>query len=98
MHARVVTCQIQLDKMDEVVAITQDSVMPAAKQQTGLKHFLALADRSTGKGLVITLWETEADMMASDEATEYYQEQAAKVMPLLDGSLTAENYEVTVWE
>ena len=98
MHARVTTTQVQPGNMDEVVSITRDSIGPAAKQQSGLKDFLALADRSTGRGLVITLWETEADMMASDEGSEYLREQMAKVATLLAGPPVREHYEVTVWE
>ena len=35
--------------------------MPAAKQQKGFKGLYLLHDRNTGKGLTISLWETEAD-------------------------------------
>ena len=95
MHARVVTCQVQSGKMDEVVTITRDSIIPAAKQQKGFKSYLGLTDRNTNKGIGVTLWETEADMTAGEDSG-YYREQIAKIAPILAGPPTTEHYEVTV--
>ena len=95
MHARVVTSQSQSGKQDEALAIVRDSIIPAARQQKGFKSYLGLTNRETGKNITITLWETEEDMTAG-ETTGYYQEQIAKVVPLLAGPPTTEHYEVTV--
>lgn len=78
MHARVVTIQVQAGKVEEAVSIYRDSVIPAAKQQKGFKSALLLTDPDTGKGVSITLWESEADQKAS-EASGYLQQQLAKI-------------------
>ena len=95
MHARVVMSQAQPGKQDEALAIVRDSIVPAARQQKGFKSYLGLTDRSTGKNITISLWETEEDM-TSGEASGYYQEQIDKVAPILAGPPTTEHYEVTV--
>lgn len=95
MYARVVNVQIQPGKADEAINMYRDSVVPAAKQQKGSKGILLLTDASTGKGIAITLWETEADMKAG-EASGYYQEQIAKFASVFAAPPVMERYEVSV--
>ncbi len=35
MYARVPTAEVQLGKVEEVVSVYRDSILPAAKQQQG---------------------------------------------------------------
>jgi len=95
MHARVVLSTAQPGKMDELIKICRDSILPAAKKQKGFKSWFLLTNRDAGKGIVIAMWNTEADMIAN-EKSGFYQEQVAKVMPLLTGPPTMEHYEVSV--
>jgi quinol monooxygenase YgiN len=95
MHARVIIGSFQQDKVDEAIKITRDFILPAVKQQKGFKKYLALTDYATGKSMNIVLWNSEADMMASDNS-EVYREQVAKVVPFFAGSLIREHYEVVV--
>ena len=95
MHARVTITEGKPDKVDESISIIQDSIAPAAKQQKGFKGLATLIDRTTSKGITISLWETEADMLAG-EASGYLKEQYAKAMPTLAGPPTTEHYEVAV--
>ena len=97
MYARVVSGQYQSAKMDEGLEMYRNSLAPAARQQQGFKGILGLVDRATGKGISITLWETEADLKAS-EASGYYQQQLAKFAPLFSGPPEREVYEVTLQE
>ena len=94
MHARVLTAQVQSGMMDELISIIRDSVAPITKQQKGFHSFLGLMEGSTGKGLMISLWESEADERAW-ESDSRYQELAAKLMPLIAGPPTVERYEVS---
>ena len=77
MYARMTTFHVQPSTLDDVIRIVQDA-LPITKQQSGFKGALALADYSTGKLIGITLWETEADMLAN-EANGYYREQVGKI-------------------
>lgn len=96
-YARVLTGTAQLSKMDEGMQIVRDSILPAARQQSGFKGGFWLLDRSTGKVMAVTLWTTEADLLAS-EASGYYQEQIAKVAPVLVTQVVREVYEVAAQE
>ena len=77
MYARIITVQVQPAKLEEAISIFQNSVIPAAKQQKGFISLLLLTFSSTGNGMSVGLWETEADLKAN-EASGYYQEQIAK--------------------
>jgi heme-degrading monooxygenase HmoA len=95
MHARVTIVTVQPGKLDEAIKVSRDSIMPAAKKQKGFKEYLLLTDRNTGKGMTITLWNTEADMSAG-EGSGFYREQVAKAAPFFAGPPTLEHYEVSV--
>ena len=91
MYARVNSGQVHPDKVEEVTRIYQESIIPVTQQAPGFKGMLFLGDRTTGKGVTITLWETEADMQASSGMR---QEQAAKLASFLVGVPSVETYEV----
>lgn len=95
MYARVVTAQYQSGKFDEGLQIFRDSALPAARQQQGFTGELLLVDRSTGKDMAITLWATEADLLAG-ETSSYYQAQIAKVAHVLATQVVREAYEVVL--
>ena len=94
-YARVLTTTVQPGKMDEGMQIVRDSALPAARQQPGFKGGLWLSDRSTGKIMAITLWATEADLVAG-ESSGYYQAQIAKVAHVLATQVVREAYEVAL--
>lgn len=97
MNARVVIGQIQEDKRDEAVSTYRDSIVPAAKEQSGFKNAYLLTDPNSGKFISVTFWHTEAEMM-SGESSGYYKEQIGKLAAIFTGQPTMEHYEVSVQE
>jgi hypothetical protein len=95
MYAIAVSSQIQLDKMDEATSIFRDSVVPAYQQMNGFKNALLLLDPVTGKGLGISIWETEADR-AAVQTSGALQQQMAKFAAVLAAQPTPGAYEVRV--
>jgi quinol monooxygenase YgiN len=95
MHARVVTSRLQAGKKDEWIAICRDSILPALRQQQGFKGFILLADTASDNCIAYSMWETEADLKAS-ETSGFYQEQVAKLKGVLAGPPVREIYELTV--
>jgi heme-degrading monooxygenase HmoA len=93
MHARVTSFKVKPGTLDEVNQISTESVIPAIKQQAGFKNFFALEDASTGKAMLITIFETEADMKAG-VGSGFVQQQAAKIAHLLTEAPVSEFYEV----
>ena len=90
MYARMTTFHVQPGTIDEALRIVQDA-LPITKQQRGFKGGLALADYNTGKLIGLTLWETEADMLAN-EANGYYREQVGKIGSFLADQPVREAY------
>lgn len=95
MHARVTVVQFEPGVTEEATLIYRDSVVPAAKKQKGFKGALLLSDRGTGKSILISFWESEADMRAG-ETSGHYHAQIAKFKGLLSAPPFREHYEVTV--
>ncbi len=96
-HARVLLAEFQPGKTDEGLQIVRDSILPVARQQSGYKGYLSLTDRTIGKGISISLWETEADLLAS-ETSGYLREQLGKVAHVLATQVVREVYEVSAQE
>jgi heme-degrading monooxygenase HmoA len=59
------------------IGAVQEQVIPAAKQMRGFQGMLALADRTTGKMVGITLWETEDALRESEEAASQLRSDTA---------------------
>ncbi len=95
MYARVTTTQIRPGKVAQATEVYRDSVAPAAQQQHGFRGTYLLTDADTGKGLAITFWDTEADMLAG-ESSGYYQEQIAKFKDIFAAPPQREGFEVSV--
>ena len=78
MYAQVSSVTLQPGKTDEWIAITRDSILPAAKERQGFVKALILVDREKKTGIGISLWESEEDVDAIT-SSGFYQEQVAKV-------------------
>lgn len=94
MFARTTVMQGRPDTMSEAAKIFSESVIPAAKLQEGFKGALFLTDPKTGRGMSVTMWQTEEDLKAG-EACGYFKEQIAKFGPLLAGPPTRDVFVVS---
>jgi len=66
MHARTSIVRFQLGTADEATRIFRDIMLPSASSQKGFKGALILrSDTDLEKHIIISLWETEEDMLAS---------------------------------
>lgn len=93
MISRVTTVQTNPDKFDELTRLVQElePYITAVKQSKGFLGLLLLGDRTTGKTVMVSQWETEADMLASNNLRE---EGLAKIAPLATGAPTTDVFEV----
>ena len=96
MHVRVATVHVQPEKTQEAIDIYKNSVVPAAKAQKGFQGAYLMTDASSGKAISITVWESEADMLAGESGSGYYQEQIAKFGSLFIGPPDLDHYELSV--
>jgi heme-degrading monooxygenase HmoA len=96
MFARVSTFQGSPDQTAEGIRITRERILPLARLQDGFKGIYLLFDRESGRSLAITLWETEEDMKASEDAALRARTESAEAAGEI--ILGVERYEVALQE
>jgi hypothetical protein len=77
MFARVSTIEGLPESVDEGTRAVREKVIPAVRGLHGYRGILNLVDRSTGKAVGITLWETEDAMHQSEEAASGVRAESA---------------------
>jgi len=77
MHARVSTFEGAADQIDAGEQSVRERIIPAANQIPGFKGIIFLGDRSSGKTIGITFWETEEAMRESREQADRLRQEAA---------------------
>lgn len=96
MFARVSTFQGPPDRTAEGIRVAREQILPAARLQDGFKGIYLLYDDESGRSLSITLWETEEDMKASEEAARRARTESAETTG--DVVVGVERYEVALQE
>jgi heme-degrading monooxygenase HmoA len=71
MFARVSTYEGRPEQLDEMHHEGLEHVLPALEMQDGFSGGLVLADRQSGKFLVVTLWESEQAMDTTEDASHW---------------------------
>jgi heme-degrading monooxygenase HmoA len=78
MHARMTTVEGQPDSIDDAVSQVNDEVLPLLEQQAGFKGFTLHVDRSSGKVVGTSYWDSQEAMDASEDAVRGPREEAAR--------------------
>jgi|GraSoiStandDraft_39_1057311.scaffolds.fasta_scaffold327841_2 heme-degrading monooxygenase HmoA len=97
MYARVIFGKTLTQNENVVTSFYRDDVVPTAKQQEGFKGIIHMVNPETGETLSITLWESEADMKAT-ENNDYYKKQFAKLASFDATGPRRASYKVNVLE
>jgi heme-degrading monooxygenase HmoA len=92
MHVRVITF-IGAKNIDDGLIFLREKVMPVVSGQQGYAGLTASADRQGGVFGILSLWETEADRHASEQALAGARQEALDIM---GGEMTVENFEQVV--
>ena len=71
MFARVSTYEGRPEQLDEMHHEGMEHVLPALEMQDGFSGGLVLADRQSGKFVVVTLWESEQAMDSTEDASHW---------------------------
>ena len=95
MYVRAGTGPIQSEKIQEAIDIANHSVTYAAKAQEGFRGIYFMTNAASGYFLTLSVWETEADMLAS-ESDGFSREQFAKIGALMAGPPEFDHYELSV--
>ena len=93
MYARATTYRGSPEHVQEAIVHYQEGI-PSTREISGNRGAFLLVDRSAGKGVGVTLWESEEAMQASrkrpDELRQQAQEPGGEIDPV-------DEYEVAVW-
>lgn len=89
MHARLTTVTGAAD-IDGGAAFVRDQAVHDLAQQKGFRGITCSADRTTAVIGILSLWETEADLDASESAADKTRGEGLKV---IGGQPTVERYE-----
>jgi heme-degrading monooxygenase HmoA len=98
MYARVTLFELDTVRLPLAGALERFKalVVPALRGQPGYAGAYALSTPE-GKGLLLTLWESEAAAQAG-EATGFYDEQVAKFLMLMRQPPGRDHYEVIYFD
>lgn len=83
MFARILDCEVKLEKKEEFVKVLKNEVLPILKKQTGFLEILPLFPEKIREERVITisLWTTKAD--AERYEREFYPKVLSIVKPFV---------------
>jgi quinol monooxygenase YgiN len=91
MYARSTTIQAQPSSIDSGIAHMRDSVKPALEGIAGCVGLSLLADRTSGRCIATSSWDSEESMRASEESIRPIRDRAAE---LFGGSAQVEEWEI----
>jgi heme-degrading monooxygenase HmoA len=92
MHARLTRFDTRVDDIEKLNTYFNGTVIPTYSAMAGYKGALSFADRTKGQWSSITFWESEAAMIASEQAAKQLRENARQ--DFKTGEMTVEMYEV----
>jgi heme-degrading monooxygenase HmoA len=92
VHARATTLRASPEQVQEAIVHYQAGI-PSIREIAGNRGAFLLVDRSAGKGISVTLWESEEAMLASRQRADELRQQPAQE----SRGESVDEYEVAVW-
>jgi quinol monooxygenase YgiN len=93
MFARMVECQAQNGRSEEMNTTLVDQIVPILKKQPGFIDFIALADKRFPERLIcISLWDSRET--ADQFHRQHYRRVIGMLEPLFDSAPTLETFAV----
>ena len=96
MFARITTLETTPEQYERGLRLVRDELLPWARESTGFRGLVGLDDRAQGKTLVLTLWESEQDLLASADAADRLSGLASELSGAARQAI--EHYEVSLFE
>lgn len=94
MYARMITANVQPDKLNEFPTAFSELVLPDASQEPGFKGIYMMKAAQQNQIVALVLWETEADARASIDG--FQSRRLPKLIPYLTSQPTTETLEVVL--
>jgi heme-degrading monooxygenase HmoA len=94
VYARTTTIEATPSSLDAGIAYVRDTVMPVLEGLEGHIGLSLVADRSSGRCIITSAWESEDAMRASASAVEDVRNRAAEIFG--GASPTVDEWEIAV--
>src|SRR5579859_5233463 len=94
MHVRITTVSGAAN-IDKGIDVIRDDILPRVREQHGFRGLSVSGDRSTGLVNVLSQWETEADLDASESVAD---EARSDTLSVIGGQTSVARYEQLLWE
>ena len=78
MHARMTTIEMDPTRMDAAVSQVEEQDLPEWEELPGFRGFTLLADRTAGKVVATSYWDSEEEMDAAEEPIKDARRRAAE--------------------
>jgi len=95
---RAVTVNGDPEKLDAAIVQIRNNVLPILKAQKGYRATIVSVDRQTGRLAASTVWDTKADLDASESKIAGPRAEAAKIAGAGPSDVTVEIFETAVVE
>jgi len=95
MRARATTLRLDPSRIDDAVRRLEAEDLPSWRRLDGFKGFTLLVDRSSGKVVGTSYWESEEAMQASEDAVAPSRQRAAEAGGASDAPVV-ERFEVAL--
>jgi heme-degrading monooxygenase HmoA len=95
---RAVTVNGDPEKLDAAIVQIRNNVLPILKAQKGYRATIVSVDRQTGRLAASTVWDTKADLDASESKIAGPRAEAAKIAGAGPSDVTVEIFESAVVE
>jgi heme-degrading monooxygenase HmoA len=95
MFVRQTIIHTAIDKIEEAAKLFEESVIPAFRSQKGYQGASFISERTTGKSICVSLWDSEEDAIANEQS-HVYQEQLVKFISLFTMAPFKEGYDLLV--
>jgi heme-degrading monooxygenase HmoA len=95
VFARVISAQNAADLLDRAIRIAQQQ-LPGIRDQPGFSGFYLLADRTSGKLMTISLWQSREDLRRVKSRSARLRSKAAGEIEIGVNTPRVDIYEVAV--
>jgi hypothetical protein len=93
MFARLVVVQGSPEQVDDAVKVINERAVPGARQIPGLSAAYWALDRSSGKAVTLTIYDTEDSLKASEQVARELRERSVAEIPGAQ-IVSVETYEI----
>ncbi len=87
MHARTVTVETPADRLDDLAASVESQILPVLRQQSGFRGWTMMVDRSKGRLVALSYYESKEDLDRSEEQLLQVRQrmsEQAQTQPVVD--------------